>query len=79
MTESQRILKFRLLNQLEKEQNCFQDLGRGSEKPDDNKQEKDAETETVSNNDSSEVSESNDNFGLIIRDEREYPIKNLGV
>ena len=46
-------------------------LGRGSEKPDDNKQEKDSETETVSNNDSSEVSESNDNFGLIIRDERE--------
>ena len=46
-------------------------LGRGSEKPDDNKQEKGSETETVSNNDSSEVSESNDNFGLIIRDERE--------
>ena len=46
-------------------------LGRGSEKTDDNKQEKDSETETVSNNDSSEVSESNDNFGLIIRDERE--------
>ena len=46
-------------------------LGRGSETPDDNKQEKDSETETVSNNDSSEVSESNDNFGLIIRDERE--------
>ena len=46
-------------------------LGRGSEKPDDNKQEKESETETVSNNDSSEVSESNDNFGLIIRDERE--------
>ena len=46
-------------------------LGRGSEKPDDNKQEKDSENETVSNNDSSEVSESNDNFGLIIRDERE--------
>ena len=46
-------------------------LGRGSEKTDDNKQEKDSETETVSNNDLSEVSESNDNFGLIIRDERE--------
>ena len=46
-------------------------LGRSSEKPDDKKQEKDSETETVSNNDSSEVSESNDNFGLIIRDERE--------
>ncbi len=46
-------------------------LGRSSEKPDDIKQEKDSETETVSNNDSSEVSESNDNFGLIIRDERE--------
>ena len=46
-------------------------LGRSSEKPDDNKQKKDSETETVSKNDSSEVSESNDNFGLIIRDERE--------
>ena len=46
-------------------------LGRSSEKTDDNKQEKDSETETVSNNDSSEVSESNDNFGLIIRDERD--------
>ena len=46
-------------------------LGRGSEKTDGNKQEKDSETETVSNNDSSQVSESNDNFGLIIRDERE--------
>ena len=30
-------------------------LGRSSEKPDDNKQEMDSETETVSNNDSSEV------------------------
>ena len=33
---------------------------------------------SVSNNDSSEVSESNDNFGLIIRDEREYTVKNIG-
>ena len=46
-------------------------LGRGSEKTEDNKNEKEAKTEIVSNNDSSEVSESNDNFGLIIRDERE--------
>ena len=46
-------------------------LGRGSDKTDDNMKEKESETETVSNNDSSEVSESNDNFGLIIRDERE--------
>ena len=46
-------------------------LGRGSDKTDDDIKEKESKAETVSNNDSSEASESTDNFGLIIRDERE--------
>ncbi len=45
-------------------------LGRGSEKTDDESEKKGTETQTVTN-DSPESSETDDNFGLIIRDERD--------
>ncbi|MAJ30770.1 MAG: hypothetical protein CMQ73_05885 [Gammaproteobacteria bacterium] len=44
-------------------------LGRSSENTNDEKEEK--ETETVAKDDSSQASKSGDNFGLIIRDERD--------
>ena len=46
-------------------------LGRSSENTNDEKEENDAETEVVANDDTSQASKSDDNFGLIIRDERD--------
>ena len=46
-------------------------LGRSSENTNDEKEENDAETEIVANDDTSQASKSDDNFGLIIRDERD--------
>ena len=46
-------------------------LGRGSEKDDAESEENESENETVAKSDASEASKSNDNFGLIIRDERD--------
>ena len=46
-------------------------LGRSSENTNDEKEEKEMETEVVANDDTSKASKSDDNFGLIIRDERD--------
>ena len=46
-------------------------LGRGSEKDDAETEGNESENETVARSDASEASKSNDNFGLIIRDERD--------
>ena len=46
-------------------------LGRSSENTNDEKEDNDAETEVVANDDTSQASKSDDNFGLIIRDERD--------
>ena len=46
-------------------------LGRGSEEDDSESEENESENEAVAKSDASEASKSNDNFGLIIRDERD--------
>ena len=46
-------------------------LGRSSENTNEEKEENNAETEVVANDDTSQASKSDDNFGLIIRDERD--------
>ena len=46
-------------------------LGRSSENTNDDQEEQETKTETVAKDDSSKVSKSDDNFGLIIRDERD--------
>ena len=46
-------------------------LGRSSENTNDEKEENDVETEVVANDDTSQASKSDDNFGLMIRDERD--------
>ena len=46
-------------------------LGRINEKADEETSDKESENESVAESDSSEASGSNDNFGLIIRDERD--------
>ena len=46
-------------------------LGRGSEEDDAETEENESENEAVAKSDASEASKSNDNFGLIIRDERD--------
>ena len=46
-------------------------LGRSSENANDEKEETDAETAFIASDDTSQASKSDDNFGLIIRDERD--------